>query len=69
MQKLWSDLSVAQWEYKNATTEEGQTYIMENFLEPAQKNIEAVTEAIAQYDETKELLEDINAEAREVLNQ
>ena len=62
MEKLYEELRAAQdaWnaDYQNKTDEEQQEY-EENIIQPIQDKIDELKEAIAAYEETRELIEDL----------
>ena len=62
MEKLYEELRAAQdaWnaDYQNKTSEEQQEY-EENTIKPIQDKIDELKEAIAAYEETRELIEDL----------
>ena len=65
MEQLYNELRAAQdaWnaDYQNKTDEEQQEY-EENIIQPIQDKIDELKEAIAAYEETRELIEDLENE-------
>lgn len=65
MNRLYNELAAAEqaWNasYQSKTQEDQQAY-QENVLDPLNEKIDGLKEAIAQYDETRELIEDLENE-------
>lgn len=71
MEKLYNKLAKAEAKAdpKNFKTKEAQDAYIEKNVTPLKEKIEALKEAIEQYDETRELIEDLDDEAEEKFNE
>jgi len=59
MEKIFDQLAAAEAKMDTLKTKEAQDNYEEKYVKPLQDKIEALKDAIAQYDETRELLEDL----------
>jgi hypothetical protein len=65
MEKLYKELNAAETKMNGMSTKEAQDEYKETVVKDIQDRIDLLTEAIEQYDETRELIEDLDKDIRE----
>lgn len=69
MTKLYNQLAAAQDKMNSFSSKDAQDEFQEATLDPLQEKIDNLKEALSQYEETRELIEDLNAEIRSNKNE